>query len=1502
MQKKLLILNLIFLFALPAVLFPQGRTTFSGDPSKFSSELTAFMGPNLNTEQLSNLGLFTSRWDSSAYSKENMIKIIDISSQLVARLMRPVPHFNNYITTLNYFIDYKRDAPSFKNWLTGLTDLTFNKRFTNENIDRFFRNTGLMIKNNVLFESQSVRWKVKNQNLKFLHDTVFYVAISDATLTCYSQKDSTEIYNVTGTYYPELQNLIGTRGKVTFEKAGYAAKDVFVDLNKYSINLGKASFTIDSVLLTHSTYFKKPVLGRLTDQPTSVTNKDKVNYPRFDTYTKEFQIKNIYNGVDYEGGLSFEGANVKGTGENFAPAKINLLRNDTLYIKISSKEYVFSKTGINSQETMISLYMGKDSIFHTNLGFSYFADTRQVNLFRTNNPISKSPYFNSFHNLDMYFEYLSWNMNESKVVMSRGRGASLGQAQFESISFFNSDYFFSLMGIDDYHPLNRLTKFAEYYYSQTFPVTEFARWLNKPVESVTGMCIDLANRGFIFYDRTNNEITIKKKTKDFLDSYAKRKDYDIINIVSQTKAPNDNAILDLKTFDITVNGVQGVFLSDSQRVAIYPYKQQLVIGKNRNIEFDGVVSAGLFTVFGHDFNFSYDTFKIRLQKIDSIKISVETEDRDQLGKALIKEVDNIIQLGTAELYIDNPNNKSGLKSLKQYPIINAITYSYIFYDKIEGLEGIYKPDDFYFKIDPFTYENIDHYTSQEMNLSGEFFGGNILQPMRQFLSIQENNSLGFKMVIPEEGIDLYAGKGRLYDSINMSNNGLIGSGTLKHLTSTTRSAEYKFFPDSMITQALTFNITKDEEGVFPSLTSENVSVKWLTKNDEWLSTNATGKYFNMFENGTTLDGSIKLTPSILYGSGAINMSDSRINSDLFSFASNSIRADTADYNLKSLKTSGYSFIAENAKTIIDFNLKNARFSLNTDSSVVKFPEIQYICKMTDFDYNMDTRILDMEQKGKTNIPLLSAENLLKLNFGNLDQPTFFATNSLTDTVSFSAWKGSYHLDQEYIKAENINYIPIADALIQPDSGKIIINRRAQIQTLQNATLAINNKHILHSAKVDIESTKRYTGSAVYDYVDDNKAVQFINFPELRVDTLTSFARGYIPVGQNFMLNSGFTFTGDVTLSANDDILTFTGAAGIVQNCSNIKSYSLKFKSKIDPKNTMIPISEKPRDMNDNPIFSGSHLHTDSTHIYPAFLSAQKAWSDVALINSNGFLYFDRAKGRYVITSLQKIVDPTLSGNMIAFDKNYCTLTSEGNINLGGRFDLVKLSSAGKIVQSIDSGKVNIESLLGLDFHFSPEAIKSMADEFRMIPSLKPVNLNSDIIRKGMNDLLGVSAAAQIKEEIDLFGTSRILPKEFTYELLLNDVKLKWDDNTSSYRSSGKIGIGFIGSQPVNVYVDGYIEIQRRRSGDLIDIYLKADESTWYYFSYIRGVMMSKSSNSYFNNVVTNTKESNRKHPEATGRVPYTYVIAADDRLKRFLRRMTGEEEEVNTNSLDGLIR
>jgi len=1489
MSKKVVITLIIFLTA-GNTLFPQVRKSFSGEKEKFKEELTAYMGPNLNAEQLAVLNNFTSKWDSSYFSGDISQSIMEISSMLAKRNMRAVPHFINFLKTLSLLSDYKVNQRYFNIWLTGLAAMINDQTVTNEVLDRFIRNIGSFVSSGIAAESGSARWKIKGGNVTFEFDTTFYLNLRDVTLTAYSQKDSTEIFKVNGKYFPDIQIFKGTSGIIYFEKAGYSKDEVFAEAGLYSINFSRAAFTIDSAKLTYKTFFSKPEYGVLSDQAAYRLGSDRIIYPQFDTYEKTFSIKNIFKDVNYEGGIKLEGNAVNGTGDNLTPAKVTLFRNDTLYLKMTTKACIINKNGINTQESSSTLYLDKDSIFHSGIGFSYNAETREVSLFRNNNPASKSPWFDSYHGFDMYFENMRWKMYESKILLSHARGASMGQAQFESVSFFNANYFERLAGMDEYHPLFRLREFANWYYSETFPVKDFANWLKLPEESVTGLCVDLANKGFLFYDRNNNEVTIKKKVDDFIASYGGKKDYDVITIASETGASTENAILDLTNYRLAINGVPEVFLSDSQSVAIYPYDNRIVVGKNRSIAFDGVVEAGLFTIFGHEFMFDYDTFKINLHKIDSIMIAVETDQRDNLSRPIIKDIDNLIQLTTAELYIDRPDNKSGLKSLAQYPIINATAYSYIFFDKIPGLEGIYKQQDFYFKIEPFTYENIDHYTNEMMSLPGEFHGGGILKPSRQYLIIQPDNSLGFTMNIPDEGIELYDGKGKMYNIISMSNKGLEGTGTLRRLTSATESDLFKFFPDSMLTSAKLFTISPDGYGQFPELRVTDSEIKWLTQKDEWTAYNAQGKKFEMFGNGTQLDGKIILTPAALKGSGNIDFTDSRIVSKGFNFTTSTIQADTADYNLISPRGGdNFSFIAENVNATIDFNANVSKFSLNTGTSLVKFPEIQYICTMTDFQYNMKERILSMEQRGKASAPLMTPEELLKVDFNRLDKPTFFATNIIKDTISFTSWKGKYDLNMEVVEAENINYIPIADALIQPENGKIIIERGAKIQPLKNAIVAVNNRHLLHSANIIIETSMNYNGSAVYNYIDEENNIQQISFNKIATDKGVTSATGYIPVNQNFMLSPAFTFSGDVLLLASNEHLTFTGAAGIVHRC-NLKSYNVKFSSQIDPKTVMIPYSDKPRDVNDNLVFSGSFIAVDSAHVYPAFLSERKSWSDAQIVNANGFIWYEKEKGLYRIASMQKLADLTLPGSMITFDKNYCILSGEGPLNFGANYDLLTMSAAGKVIHNIDSGKVTFESILAFDFYFSPEALTMMSDEIKRVPTLSPVNLSSQNYIRGMKDLLGESVAARINEEIGLYGTTRSLPKEYSFELLLNDVKLYWNEPTSSFRSTGKIGIGLIGQQAVNVYVDGFVEIQRRRSGDMLDIYLKADNNTWYYFSYFRGVLMTQSGNIDYNTLISTIKLKDRRHPESSVRVPYTYMISVEDRLPRFLQRMESGQE------------
>ncbi len=1480
-----IIFTILSALTLTTAVSGQIPTQFSGDTAKFTAEMTAFMGTLVSKPEKAEVDLFNSLYDSTVFSRQVKDKIINVASQLRGRRVSHVPGFVYYLRTLTNFIETEQDQEEIDAWLEGLSEMAFNPRFSNASVEKFIEVTGLLLVDNTIYKAGTVRWKTRNGTVQFARDTVLKIDIKAVTLTAYLGKDSTSVMNFTGTYFPDLFLIRCDEGTVTWEKAGYDPSAVYAKVSGFTIDVTKSEFTCDSALLTHPTYFKTPVVGRLTDRAVEILSPDRATMPRFETYENRFFIDEIYRGVDYEGGLALEGAIVRGTGSDWFPASVKLYREDTLAIKIVSRNFILSQKSITSTESSPTLYLGTDSIYHSNLGFSYNTVTREVGMFRTSSPLSRSPYFDSYHNMDLYFEHLLWDMNKPTITMSRTRGSSIGAAKFESVSFYNEANFFRLMRMDDIHPLYRIRDYAKTYGFDVFPVEGFAKWARMPVEQATALCIELANNGFLYYDRNFNEVAIKPRVDDYIASFAKKKDYDAITIYSEARDNEENAVLNLRDYSIDLWGVRGVSLSDSQSVAIRPYGGRITLGKNRSMRFDGIVQAGLFTIFGKGFTFSYDTFNIRLEKIDSIKIAVETGERDAYGRPIISRIDNMLEMGSARLQIDDPGNKSGLKSLKQYPIVNSTTDSYIFYDEITDLDGMYEKEKFYFRLDPFTYTNIDHYTKEDLALSGEFVGGGIIEPMRQTLTVQPDTSLGFTMTIPPDGIPIYNGRGRLYNHLSMSSSGLIGSGRIEHMTATAVADTFRFFPEYMYTRAKTFDMKPDPQGKLPVLKSQDVDIQWLTDRDELYAVNSEGKDFSMFGNGTTLKGTVILTPERMKGEGEVNTADARITSETFSFGAMTFDADTSDYYLKALKGSGYGFVASNARTHVDFARQKASFTLNTDSSFVVLPEVEYISKMTNFEYDMTRKVMEMTQKGRESVPLMPPAELLRVPPGMEEKPTFLSTNNMKDTVKFQSGSASYYLQDEYIMVKDVNYVPVADALIQPGGGILYIDRGARIRQTDNAIIAVNNRHLIHSAKLNIESSADYHGSGKYDYISEDGSSQLIEFTEIKVDTNATKATGYIPVTDKFTLSPAFTYTGDVSMRSAEDHLRFTGAAGIVSDCENIRSAPVKFTSLIDPNNILIPVSDKPRDINDNMLFSGTFVTLDSSGVYGTFLSERKTWSDNPILNAQGYLFHDKGSGQYRIASLEKLSDLRMNGNMVTFDRNLCLLISEGKTDFGVNYDLLKMNSAGNVTHNTDSAKLEVRGIFGFSFHFSPLALKAMADDIRSNPTLRTVNLSSEFNLKAMRDLLGTEAAKTLTEELQLFGVARSLPKEYSAQLLLNDVRLRWNPFTMSFISDGQIGIGFIGEQPMNVYVDGWVELQRKRSGDLLDIYLKASNNSWYWFSYFRGRLMSYSSNLTYNDIISKTKERDRKDPKSNSRVEFEYMLGLPDRLQRFLRRM-----------------
>ena len=397
MRTRLLVA--IMLTVLPYSALAQGQDKFSGDPLKFREELTTFMGPNLTPDQKLVFEGFIAGWDSLGFSDELKTGIILIANKMSGRNMRPAPEFLKLFQTIKLFRSSDSGMSYFNDWLKSFTRTITDFENSNTEVIRYLDMSGLLVSENTLYKSNSVHWKVGKGNLAFSYDTIFRLKLENADLICYSQRDSTIVHDVSGIYYPELLRFNGKNGSVTWEKAGYTPDEINCKIYDYSIDVTRNIIIADSAMLFHYIYFPEPVSGRLTDQAFNSSTPGSSIFPKFETRTTEFILENIYKDVNYKGGLALEGATVKGTGKPYAPATISLLRNDTLSIEIRSMSFILTKENVNTQEANMTLFIEDDSVFHSNLGFSYNVGTREVNFFRTSSPVSRSPYSNTFHEI-----------------------------------------------------------------------------------------------------------------------------------------------------------------------------------------------------------------------------------------------------------------------------------------------------------------------------------------------------------------------------------------------------------------------------------------------------------------------------------------------------------------------------------------------------------------------------------------------------------------------------------------------------------------------------------------------------------------------------------------------------------------------------------------------------------------------------------------------------------------------------------------------------------------------------------------------------------------------------------------------------------------------------------------------------------------------------------------------------------------------------------------------
>jgi hypothetical protein len=1480
---------LVYAIALFYILTASAQTTeqFSGDPLKFPVEaqdiFSTITKPSIGIIVREVMNPFLEDWQNNLYSEEEKALIISNANALISRKMMNYPDLFNYFAAV-HFLDRKgnREAVSYY-----LQDLSLRMpRLTQRRIQAYLEQYRVLAKDNMLYKSTTFNWYSTDTSIHLEYDTAIRITYRKVNLVCATKKDTSRILNTDGVFYPNSMTWIGKRGKVTWERVGFSPDSVYAELNDYHVDVRLSDYSADTVKLINKKYFKTALYGRLLEKVQASPPGPTSTYPQFVSYLRNYEIKDLFKGIDYRGGFNVEGARVIGAGEVNENALLTINHKGKVRAQVRSVGFRILGDQISANPAALSIYTNGDSIFHPGLQLKYFDDKRQLVMYRPESGISMSPFFNGYHELDMDCGALYWQLDSDSIDFESVPSYSrISKNEFISDNFFSEYEFDRIQGIDEKNPLYIIRNYCRDYGTEEVSPEALAQYMNKSVDQTEALLLKLSILGFLYYDLVNDKAVIQDRLHEYIESNAGKKDYDVIRINSVTDKIS-NATLDLESYDLVIRGVEEVFLSDSQKVFIYPENDQITIKKGLDFVFSGNVSAGLFDFYAHDCSFEYDSFKLNIPLIDSLSFKVRSFTEDDRGNRPLVRVQSVLENLSGKLIIDHPSNKSGLKSFPQYPIFYSEQESFVYYDH----DPLYERDSFAYYINPFTLDSLDNFSTDNLSFEGYLVSAGIFPDIGQPLKVQPDYSLGFVNHVPAEGYPAYGGKGQFFKEVNLSNRGLRGSGQLDYLTSVTLSDDFHFYPDTMITE-LAKKYTIEEqlaEVEYPVVKADSIYQVWYPYQDN-MHLRTIRKPIEMYVEKAQLNGDLYYTPSGLTGRGNVGFESVELASELYRFKHHTIDADTLDFKLYAKGTSDLAVTAERYRTHVDFESRLVEFRTNQKGSTVNFPYNSFLCYMDNIDWYMDRQEMllynDLGEK-YANIDEMTRAQLLKLDLSGSD---FVATKPEADSLSFFSKNARYDLVTYNIDAEGVKLIRVADAAIFPDSGFVKISKGGQVQPLKNAGIVADTANMFHTierSEVAITSRTFFKAKGTYQYHDSTKVLQEFPLDTISVDTSgRTYAVGRIKEKLNFVLNPHFDYKGNVRIASARKELFFEGGFRTHEDCygSTVKNW-VYFKSWVDPDHVKIPVQPPLVDLEGNPIDLAIQISNYDEEIYSSWFQPKAGPGDTALVAPEGEIYFDVNAGGYKVSypdrSLSGIAFPEL-----LFNTTRCSMVARGPLSLGLAYNYVDIGAFGDMSYLIVPDSATMKVTLAFDFLFYEGCLMAMADSIGKSANLKGIDITGKDYQSFLEYALGKTEARELRDDILNSGRIRRLPDKLMHQIVLTDVNMYWNSETNSYISRGPIGVMSLGKDPVNRYMNGHLELIRRRSGDVITLYLEVTPMQYYFFDYRNGIMQAFSSDVEFISRINETKQEKRVMSKPGLEEKYEYLVSTNRRVIDFLRRM-----------------
>lgn len=1518
----------IFLLILLGTRYSSAQYKFSSDPAQFIGEVTGMLNSSKSaTMQQTSLD-FQAAWP--IFEASHQKKIIDISQKMLkSKKYRPNPHFVDLFSILT-FLKKKNMTSQQIDSLLYVTAKTTEK-LTVKQVSTFFTSMRLFLESGFVYKTKFNSLLVVGGSYTFKYvASINDIPLPDANMdTAGTAKknvfsdwdtpqkavddwgtipaaDTTPVENILdigfmaspqpviegpiieftnidfiiNTPYDSLARLRGTSGslmlnnnifvgkggKMDWSTAGLSPDEAFCTFEQYNFNIKSPKIVVATATLNYPSKTDKPVKGIYEYDSKRHARPEDNHYPRFKSNNSNVELKGMGENISYKGGFSLGGKKMYSSSVDEGYATIMIKHSGSPKVKSVSNKFELSDSLIVADVSNIVLYMGSgDSIYHPGTIFKFNKNSEILKLYKQPG-YKQAPFIDTYHKIEILADALTWNLNEPKIDFSIINAREQIPATFESEEYFSGDKYAMMKGLFQFHPLQMIVGYSERKKTNSFNASEVAADMKIATPTIKGAMVGLMKGGFIDYNVRSGEIKLRPKAIHYVLSRRDKKDYDNINFVSLSP-DGKNATLDLNTHELTVRGVDKIYISDSLKVEFIPEGKELKILKNRDFKFNGNIKTKNFEFVGKDFLFNYDSFLVHLPTINSIKLMVKPkEDKDPKNNK-DRKVGNELTYSSGTLYINKPNNKSARKKYNQYPIFDAKTGASVVFNKPNIAQGAYDSS-IQFKIPPFKIDSLSSNDPNAIGFEGEFISGGIFPNFKEKLVVMADYSMGFEHKVPKEGFPLYEGQAKYYNKITLNSQGLRGDGEIRYLNTTLQSKDFFFLKDSVLTIG-TKAITKEgkhpeanPDATFPDMVVEDYRMKWLPKSD-LMYISDTKTPILLYKGTASLQGTANITKKGMMGEGILLTRGSEVESVDFKFSQTKFVAGNAHFQIKSDNPTKPAVLCRGVKFDFDLDKAIAHFTPEVEGEASnEFPYAMYKSSLNNGVWDLHKKIVSMKMP----------------DGGDISKSYFYSTRLDQDSLVFNATEAIYDITKLTLNVKGIPFIRVADGKIFPEDSKVSITENAVITTLQKAKITLDTAkeyHHLYDGTIDIRSRSRFEGAATYQYINlgaDTLAIKFQEFSSYTEDgkrnklagTVHTVATGLIKEEENFRIGPKIFFKGKITMYAHRKFLALDGFIKLDLKGALQNAQWLKFSNSGD--SSAITIELKNATADDGSIISsGMHFDANTNDLYTTFIATKHAPSDVDIFTSSGVLNYNGEKNEFSVATIEKIADITSKGSLISYND------AKSSIGYVSRFNFLKpnknldLLATGFGEGRLDDGIYKFNTLLAFNFKLDSKIYAPLGKSAKQIlqsaedtTSQETAEARDRTMSYKIIDVAGLKAWEKYKiNKVLNNGALSQLSSEFTKGIVFSDVNLVWSPEHKSFHSVGPLFLSNVQKEDIGKTVKGHIEIQKTTEGDIISVYFEAMKGAWYYINYENNRLALVSSNDDVNTIIQNKADGEK---------------------------------------------